>query len=67
MMMCLPFILSNSTFVGDLSKYTNLGPIGKHQEDLYSLESVPGVCYVIVFIRNSYLSPVLWLSPYGPA
>lgn len=42
--------------MGDLSKYKNLVPIGKQQEDLYNLESVQIVCYVIVFIRNSYLS-----------
>lgn len=59
MMMCLPFILSNSIFMGDLSKHKNLIPIGKPQEDLYNLESVPILCYVIVFLRNSYLSS-LW-------
>lgn len=60
MMMCLPFILSSSTFGGDLSKYKNLAPIGKQQEDLNNLESVQIVCYVVVFIRNSYLSSFVW-------
>lgn len=46
--------------MGDLSKYKNLVPVGKHQEDLYNLESVSMVCYVIVFIRNSYLSSFVW-------
>lgn len=44
--------------MGDLSKYKNLEY--KHQEDLYNLESVSMVCYVIVFIRNSYLSSFVW-------
>lgn len=60
MMMCLPFILSSSTFVGDLSKYKNPAPIGKQQEYLNNLESVQIVCYVVVFIRNSYLSSFVW-------
>lgn len=51
--------------MGDLSKYKNLVPIGKQQEDLYNLESVQIVCYVIVFIRNSILSSCLG-SLYGP-
>lgn len=65
MMMCLPFILSNSSFMGDWSKYKNLVPIGKHQENMYNLESVPIACYVIVFIRNSYVFFCLG-SLYGP-
>lgn len=46
--------------MGDLSKYKNLVPIGKHQEDFYNLESVSIVCYVIELIRNLYLSSFLW-------